>query len=343
MVSRFSFGATRPAFSDNLLTVFFAAFDLPTAPASAGISWPDVALSFFAIVMEGAPFLLLGAIVSGLVDVFLPAGLIKDWLPRSKTQGIFAALGAGLIFPLCECGAMPIVQRLIRKGVPPAVATTYMLAAPALNPLAMFSTWLAFRNQDPWLMVLLRFGFSLAVLIFIGFWLARLRPDQMLRAETITGSPRQARELSPNPGLVLTPRPGLSLGGLQQFTGAVIRDFTGVLLFLVIGAAVAAIFSTGFNRNLLAPIGQSAFLGPLAGILLAQLLCLCSTTDAFIIAAFAPFSVPAKIAFLVAGPIIDLKLYWLYRSAYQARFVHALWFRALVATFLLTLLYSLQP
>lgn len=323
--------------------MLFAAFDLPSAPAPAGISWPDVALSFFAIVLEGAPFLLLGAIISGLVDVFLPAGTIKNWLPKSKTHGIFAAIGTGLIFPLCECGAMPIVQRLIRKGVPPAVATTYMFAAPALNPLAMFSTFLAFRNQDPWLMVVLRFGFSFFVLLFLGFWLVRLRPDQMLRADTFLGPARVKPEMTPNPGLVLNPRPGLSLGGLQQFTGAVIRDFTGVLLFLVIGAAAAALFSTGFNRNLLAPIGQSLILGPLAGIVLAQLLCLCSTTDAFIIAAFTPFSVPAKIAFLVAGPLIDLKLYWLYRSAFQARFVHGLWIRALGATLLLTLLYSLKP
>jgi uncharacterized membrane protein YraQ (UPF0718 family) len=322
--------------------VFFAAFDLPTGPASAGISWPDVALSFFAIVLEGAPFLLLGAVISGLVDVFLPAGLVKDALPRSKTQGVFAAMGAGIIFPLCECGAMPIVQRLIRKGVPPAVATTYMLAAPALNPLAMFGTYLAFRNQDPWLMVVLRFGFSAVVLVFLGMWLVRVRPENMLRAETLIGM-RQKPELSPNPGLILTPSPGMSFGGLQQFTGAVIRDFTGVLLFLVIGAAVAAIFSTGFNRNLLAPIGQNLVLGPLAGILLAQLLCLCSTMDAFIIAAFTPFSVPAKIAFLVAGPLIDLKLYWLYRSAFRPSFVHRLWLRALAATFLLTLLYSLKP
>ncbi len=322
--------------------MFFAAFDLPSAAPGAGISWPDVALSFFAIVLEGAPFLLLGAIISGLVDVFVPAGLIKEWLPRSKTRGMFAALGAGVIFPLCECGAMPIVQRLIRKGVPPPVATVYMLAAPALNPLALFSTYLAFRNQDPWLMVVLRFSFSFAVLLFLGFWLVRVRPEEMLRAETLVGN-LAGPELSPNPGLVLTPRPGLSLGGLQQFTGAVVRDFTGVLLFLVIGAAVAALFSTGFNRSLLDPFGQNPVLGPLAGILLAQLLCLCSTTDAFIIAAFTPFSIPAKIAFLVAGPLIDLKLYWLYRSAYRPRFVHALWLRALAATFVLTLLYSLRP
>jgi uncharacterized membrane protein YraQ (UPF0718 family) len=164
----------------------------------------------------------------------------------------------------------------------------------------------------------------------------------MLRAEALAGS-RAGAEPSANPGLVLAPRPGAAPGGLQQFIGAVIRDFTGVLLFLVIGAAVAALFSTGFNRSLLAPLGQSVVFGPLAGILLAEVLCLCSTTDAFIIAAFAPFSVPAKIAFLVAGPLIDLKLYWLYRSAFQPRFVHGLWLRALAATFVLTLLYSFHP
>jgi uncharacterized membrane protein YraQ (UPF0718 family) len=322
--------------------VFFGAFDLPTAPPPVGISWPDVALSFFAILLEGAPFLLLGAVISGVIDVFLPAGLIKDLLPRSKTKGVFAAMGAGVILPLCECGAMPIVQRLIRKGVSPAVAATYMLAAPALNPLAMLGTYLAFRNQDPWLMVTLRLGLSVAVLTFLGLWFVRVRPENMLRPETLIGT-RPKPERSANPGLVLAPRPGLSLGGLQQFTGAVMRDFTGVLLFLVIGAAAAALFSTGFNRNLLAPIGQNVFLGPLAGILLAELLCLCSTTDAFIIAAFAPFSVPAKIAFLVAGPLIDLKLYWLYRSAFKPSFVHGLWLRALVATFVLTLFVSLRP
>jgi uncharacterized membrane protein YraQ (UPF0718 family) len=323
--------------------VFFATFDLPTTPASSGISWPDAALSFFAIVLEGTPFLLVGAIISGLVDVYLPAGLIKDWLPRSKTQGIFAAMLTGVVFPLCECGTMPVVQRLIRKGVPPAVATVYLLAAPGLNPLAMFSTFLAFRNQDPWLMVCLRLGFTVVVLTFLGFWLVRQRADAMLRPEMITGPSRVKPEMTPNPGLVLSPRAGSSLGGLQQFTGAVIRDFTGVLLFLVIGAAVAAIFSTGFNRSVLAPFGQNPILGPLAGILLAQLLCLCSTTNAFIIAAFTPFSVPAKIAFLIAGPLIDMKLYWGYRSAYQPRFVHRLWFLATTATFVLTFLYSLKP
>ncbi len=237
---------------------------------------------------------------------------------------------------------MPVTQRLIRKGVPPAVATVYLLAAPGLNPLAMLSTFVAFRNQDPWLMVALRLGITVA-----GAGLPRpvagaAAPRDDAAPEMISGPARVRPEMTPNPGLVLTPRAGISLGGLQQFTGAVIRDFTGVLLFLVIGAAVAALFSTGFDRELLAPIGQNVVLGPLAGIFLAQLLCLCSTTNAFIIAAFTPFSIPAKLAFMVAGPLIDMKLYWVYRSAYQGGFVHALWLRAIAATFFLTLLLSLK-
>lgn len=312
--------------------ILLATSDLPD---SGGIVWPDLALAFLAIILEGTPFLLLGAIVSGLMEVFLPADLVRRWLPRSKTQGVFAALGAGILFPICECGAMPIVQRLIRKGVPPAVATTYLLAAPALNPLALASTYLAFRNQDPWLIVSLRFGFSAAVLIFLGLWLARLRPEEMIRAETISRG-----NVPTNPETSFQPRPGS--GGLSQFINAVVRDFLNVLFFFIIGAAVAAVFSVGLNRHLLEPIGQNPVFGPLAGIALAELLCLCSTTDAFIIAAFTPFSTAAKIAFLVAGPLIDLKLYWLYRSTYTPSFVHRLWARTLGATFFLTLIYALK-
>ncbi len=324
-------------------------FSLPSGQASAGIVWSDVALSFYALVLEGAPFLLLGAIISGLMDVLLPADRVRAWLPQSKGLAIVWAIIGGVMFPLCECGTMPVVQRLVKKGVSPSVAAMYLLAAPALNPIAMISTWLAFRNQDPLEMVVLRVGFSLVVLGFIGTWLHGLKPEEIVRPELLLG-PGFGRkgakaEISSTGGMeeLQAPRAGMAYGALQQFTGAVTRDFLGVLVYLIIGAGVAAFFSAGFNRSALVPIGGSVWMGPLAGIFLSQILCLCSTTDAFIIAAFAPFSVPAKVAFLVAGPLIDMKLYWLYRSAFRQEFVHALWKRALAVTFILTLLYGLKP
>lgn len=302
----------------------------------SGFSLPDVTLSFFAILLEGAPFLLLGAVCSGLVDLFLPPQLLRRFLPKSKTQGVLAAILAGFFFPLCECGAMPVITRLVRKGIPVSIATTYLLATPLLNPLTLLSTWLAFRSQDPWLMVGLRLGLGIVVVFFIGIWLTQQRPEKILRPEILTGEAEGAADSLYNVSLRL----GAPLPTLQRFCASVMRDFFGILIFLVIGAAFAAFFSTGINRTLLDPVGQNVFLGPLAGIGLAQVLCLCSTTDAFIIATFGSFSVATKIAFLVAGPLFDVKLFWLYQSLYQRKFVFTLWALISGATLLLAVLYG---
>lgn len=316
--------------------MFLAAATSPSTSWFTGFSLPDVTLSFFAIILEGAPFLLLGAVASGLVDLFLPPQLLRRFLPKSKAKGVLASIAAGFFFPLCECGAMPVISRLVRKGIPTSIATTYLLATPLLNPLTLLSTWLAFRSQDPWLMVGLRLGFGVIVVFFIGIWLTQQRPEKMLRPEVLTGEAEGAADALVSVNLRL----GAPLPMLQRFCATVIRDFLGVLIFLVIGAGFAAVFSTGLNRALLDPIGQNGFLGPLAGIVLAQVLCLCSTTDAFIIATFGSFSVAAKIAFLVAGPLFDLKLFWLYQSLYQRKFVVTLWAMITGATLLLTVFYG---
>ncbi len=293
--------------------------------------------------LEGAPFLLLGAIISGLVDVYLPAGLIKDWLPRSKTQGIFAAMLTGVFFPLCECGTMPVVQRPHPQGR--AARRRHRLSSrrAGLNPLAMLSTWVAFRNQEPWLMVALRLGFHRR-----DPHLPRLLARAPCGRKTCCAGndhrprPRAARD-DAQPRLELTPRPGNSLGGLQDFTGAVIRDFTGVLLFLIIGAAVAALFSTGFNRNLLAPIGKTSSSARSPASSLAQMLCLCSTTNAFIIAAFAPFSVPRKSPSSSPAAHRPQALLGLPAVAIRRASSHLLWLLATSAVFVLTFLYALMP
>lgn len=304
----------------------------------SGLSWPDISLSFFAILLEGAPFLLLGAIFSGLVDLFLPPQLLRQFLPKSKTQGVLVAILAGFFFPLCECGAMPVISRLVRKGIPVSIATTYLLATPLLNPLTLLSTWLAFRSQDPWLMVGLRLGFGVMVVFYLGIWMTQQKPEKILRPEVLTGEAEGATDSL----YAVAIRPGAPFPALQRFCLTATRDFLGVLVFLVLGAAFAAFLSTAINRTVLDPIGQNPFFGPLAGIGLAQSLCLCSTTDAFIISTFGSFSVAAKIAFLVAGPLFDFKLFWLYQSLYQRSFVFALWWRLSLATLILTVLYALH-
>jgi uncharacterized membrane protein YraQ (UPF0718 family) len=299
-----------------------------------GVQVPDFLLSFLAILLEGGPFLLLGSVFSGLVDLLLPIGLVQRWLPRSKWAGLPAGLAAGFVLPLCECSAIPIVSRLIRKGVPLPVAATYLLASPLLNPLTLLSTYLAFRSQRPLLMVGARVGTGVMVVFALGWWISRRRPEEILRPEVLTGAARAGENAVP------LMEPNFPYPMLPRFFGVVIRDFLSVLPFLVFGAAFAAVFSTGFHRSAIEHLGQHVFWGPVMGTGLSQLLCLCSTTDAFVIAAFSSLSIPAKLAFLVAGPLFDFKLYWLYQSLFRRSFVCALWWRILSLTLFLTWLYG---
>jgi uncharacterized membrane protein YraQ (UPF0718 family) len=232
---------------------------------------------------------------------------------------------------------MPVISRLVRKGIPVSIATTYLFSTSLLNPLTLLSTWLAFRTQDPWLMVGLRLGFGILVIFYLGIWMTQQRPEEILRPEVLTG------EIEVSDSLYnVSIRSGAPLPTLQRFCATVIRDFLSVLVFLVLGAALAAFLGTAINRTVLNPIGQNPLFGPLAGIGLAQSLCLCSTTDAFIIATFGSFSTPSKIAFLVTGPLFDLKLFWLYQSLYQRSFVLTLWWRLTSAILILTVLYALH-
>jgi len=301
-----------------------------------GLRIPDLLLSFLAILLEGSPFLLLGSVFSGLVDLWLPSGLVQRWLPRSKWGGIPVGMAAGFMLPLCECSAMPIVGRLIRKGVPLSVALTYLLASPLFNPLTLLSTYLAFRSQSPWQMVGLRVGFGAVIVAGLGWWISRQSPESILRPEALTGTPIAGAGGSD----AAAAEPDFPYPSLSRFFGLVIRDFLSVLPFLVFGAAFAAAFSTSFHRSAIEPWGHSVFWGPVMGTGLSQLLCLCSTTDSFVIAAFGSLSVPAKLAFLVAGPLFDFKLFWLYQSLLQRKFVWALWWRILLATLVLTWFYG---
>lgn len=313
-----------------------------TDPAAVGLfpglHLPDILLSFFSLLLEGVPFLLLGALLSGLVDLFLPPDLLRRLLPRSPLKGVLVAITAGFFFPLCECSGIPVVARLIRKGLPVGVAVTYLLASPLVNPLTLLTTYLAFMGQDPWLMVGLRLGFGVAVVIFLGMWVSSLKPESFLQPNVLAGSV----DVPDDSGYRAAPVPGLPFPMVSQFIGTTTRDFLGVLFYFVIGSAFAAFFSTSVNRALLDPVGSSVWLAPMVGIVLAYVLCLCSTTDAFIIATFGFLAIGGKLAFLVAGPLFDVKLYWMYQAVFRRGFVLGLWWRATAATLLLTWLYGLS-
>jgi len=337
---------------------------------TASQAFHDACLSFLSIVLEGSPFLFLSALVSGIVAAFVPPSVWAGWMPRSKAGGMGAGIIAGFFMPMCECGAVAVVRRMLRQGVPRTVALTYLLASPIFNPFCILSTYYAFRAQHPWTMVGSRLLLGLIMVVYLVWRLMGRRPEEILQdgltskdAEVEHGHHEHeaccnhehdehghhhehdnghehhehdhGHEHDDCGGAHGTEAPRH-----LRFLHAVSEDFIGVLTFLVIGAAFAAVLNTSLPRVWLAGFGQHPVFGPILGIFLAQILCLCSTTDAFVIAAFPTFSFATKLAFLVAGPLFDFKLVWMYQVIFKRRFVFWLWFNITIGTFLMVYLWA---
>jgi uncharacterized membrane protein YraQ (UPF0718 family) len=295
------------------------------------IEFADFAKAFLSVLFEGAPFLLLGALISGFVDVFVSSERIAKLLPSRPAPAIFLAGLLGLIFPICECGSVVVVRRFIRKGLPLGVATCYMLAAPIVSPIVALSTFKAFTGQNAWLMVTLRLGFGYAIAVLVALVVHQL-PKRLVAATSAPAAPVKRRtglSISADAGddsapldfaqLVAKASPMRKVMLAIQSATA---DFLDVTVFFVIGTAITSAFAVGVDREAIAPFAQSPFLSVVALMALAALLALCSTTDAFVAATqLTIFPPAAKLAFLLFGPVFDLKLFWLYGLIFRRRFI----------------------
>jgi uncharacterized membrane protein YraQ (UPF0718 family) len=308
----------------------------------------DFSVSFLSILFEGLPFLLLGALVSGLIEAFVPARWMTRFLPRSPLLAMLMSGLLGIIFPMCECGVVPVIRRLIRKGLPASCAVTYMLSAPIISPVVLLSTYAAFNQQQPLRMMLFRAGLAYLVAVGVGLIVSRLRLDQFLApkvVEQLSGSRRKSTfQLSRAP--ILVPVSGSTvaesdspaaaaaalaeiereleptfLGRLRLALARGAADFLDVAIYVVIGAALTAVFNTAVPRETILPLAQNPWLATSAMMGLAFSLALCSTSDAFIAATFVTFPFGAKLAFLTLGAMIDVKLIFLYQLVFRKRFI----------------------
>ncbi len=276
-------------------------------------SFSDFNFAFLSILLEGVPFLLLGTIVSGLIDQFLPARVMTRLLPRNAYAGAAVSGLLGFIFPMCECGVVPVIRRLMGKGLPVSNAVVYMLSAPIVNIVVVLSTYAAFKNQAPEWMTGLRLGVGYGVAVIAGMVVHNVSLKYVLRRNVIA-------EIAQPRGLEGGPSGGVGL----RLAGAVrvaVADFLDMMVYFIIGCAAAAIFSTAINQDVILPLAVSPGLATFSMMGLAGILSLCSTTDAFIAATFVAFPAVAKLAFLVFGPMMDVKLIFIYASVFRKRFV----------------------
>ena len=247
-------------------------------------AWCTVLL---AIVLAATPFLVLGVTVSGLIAAYVPSGAFTRLLPSDRRLAVPAAGLAGAALPGCECSSVPVAGRLIERGAPAAAALTFMLAAPAINPVVVVATFVAFPGMPE--VAAARFAASLLAATAVGLlWL------RVGRAVAVRGA-------SPEPGAPSTDRG-------RVFTETAGHDFLHAGGYLVLGAALAATLQVVVPRSVLDSLAGIGWLAVLALAVLAVILAICSEADAFVAAGLSQFSLTARLVFLVVGPMVDVKL-----------------------------------
>lgn len=335
---------------------------------------------FLSLLVEAIPFLLLGVLLSSLL-LFLVEDERKLMaaLPRNPLLGAIVGSCGGLLFPVCECGNVPVARRLLLQGAPTPVAIGFLLASPTINPIVIISTYVAFRDQPEIVVLRVLFSLGIAVVISCVFSVqADLRPllqratsRSMVQPAGVQDSKwkKSSTQKDSKPTLLqsgsfwlgepgspvrmdatvlqasfMGTKPNKSLPNKLRLildnTVQELRELGGVL---VLGSAIAAAIQVAVPREVILSLGQGPVMSILAMMLLGTIVSICSTVDSFFALAFASaFTSGSLLAFLVLGPMIDLKAIGLMLSVFKARAIFYIFGLAAQLTFLLTLFVNLR-
>jgi uncharacterized protein len=279
-----------------VLLVVFRDFVAGLVSGAALQTWTTV---FVSVLVQAVPFLVFGVVLSAVIAVFVPRSFWAKALPKHPALAVPAAGMAGVVLPGCECGSVPIAGSLIRRGVTPAAALAFLLAAPAINPIVLTATAVAFPGRPE--MVVARGAASLVVAVVMGWLWLRLGKAEWIRM------PR---------------RPDLDDASRgRAFWAACRHDVMHAGGFLVLGAAAAATINVVVPESWLQRLADQPVLSVLALAALAVLLSICSEADAFVAASLSQFSLTSRLVFLVVGPMVDLKLIAMQTGVFGRRFV----------------------
>jgi uncharacterized membrane protein YraQ (UPF0718 family) len=276
---------------------------------------------FGSILIQALPFVMLGAFAAALVEVFVPIGVFEKLGALPRPLQLPAAALAGLAFPICECGSVPVARRLMQRGLMPSAAVTFMLAAPVLNPVVIASTYVAFRGRSTlWTMVGGRFLLGMLVAIAVGWAVGNRSKEQLLKP-----NPEEEHE-----HLLELGRPEARW---RRFFVHLGNDFLFMGRYLLLGATIAAAIQTFLPTSVLTGVAARPVISVLTMMALAAALSLCSESDAFVAASFVQFGPAAQLGFLVFGPMVDLKLVALYAGTFRRGFARTVVLVSAVATF----------
>ncbi len=294
---------------------------------------------FLGIFIEAAPFLLLGTLASGLLEVFVSREDLTKVVPRGIIPATLMGGIMGFAFPVCECGVVPVTRRLFTKGFPISAGIAFLLAAPIINPVALASTYAAYGFDN---ILILRFvmGFTIPVVIGLIFTLSEaprriLLPQLNLAPIGGASGLENVERLENSPLDIKKPQEPLPVR-LKSATRIASDEFFDMAKYLIIGSMLAALMQTFVSRAYLEQhIGSGPVLSVIFMQVLAFVLSICSTVDAFISLSFASqFTTGSILGFLVFGPMVDIKSTLMFLQVFRRKIV----FYLIALPFLLTLL-----
>ncbi len=269
---------------------------------------------FLGIFIEAVPFLLLGTLVSGIIDSFLTPDDVARIIPRNAFLATLTGAFMGFAFPVCECGVVPVVRRLFNKGLPMWVGVTFLLAAPVMNPVVLVSTYVAFGFGP---VLVGRFALTLLVSVAVGLVFALgAKPQDVLRpraALPVLGGAVDTLPVAARKPFITGMRDALQHAG---------DEFFEMGRYLIIGSLLAAGMQTLVSQEVLLALGRGPVVSVIVMEALAFLLSVCSTVDAFLALAFVgTFTTGSIIAFLTFGPMVDIKSTLMFLGVFKRRTV----------------------
>ena len=307
-----------------------------------------------AVFLGAAPFLLLGALLSSVLEIYVPQDFLERHLPKGRISGLLFGVCAGMLVPTCECGVVSIVRRLLKRKVPSHVAIAYLFSAPVINPLVLVATYVAFRGNIR--MVAARVLVVAVCACCMGWAASGTNPAALLRDEKDPLDPCIGNHcghdhvLSP-PGLLQVSPAGAhacacgcefdGTAGVAAVLSHTAAEFLDMGKYLVLGSIAVGFFKLLMVENMLLPIQNNVFLSVGAMMVLAVFLSICSEADAFVAASFSSFPAAAQLSFMTLGPMVDLKLIFMYSSVFRGRTTLRLIFLPIVLIFALSLLAGL--
>ena len=268
------------------------------------------ATRFLGIFVEAVPFLLLGSITSGLIETFIKSDDIMRYLPRNRLGAAFGGAFLGLVFPVCECGVVPVARRLFTKGAPVSLGVAFLLAAPFMNPIVFASTFIAFGIGPVFIG---RIAVTILVAIIVATVIGRFaKPTQALKPISLGGE-HEHHHHHDHPSTSAKLLSALGIAG---------DEFFEMGRFLIFGSILAALMQTLVPQESLLALGTGPVFSVVFMQILAYVLSVCSTVDSFLALAFVnTFTTGAIVSFLSFGPMVDIKSTLMFTGVFRRRIV----------------------